>query len=330
MQKNFLRTLALFNTPSKTARSLGGMFEDASGVPFGTFFRIAHVMYGLFAKYAHLGDYELRDALEQNFARVSVSSSVRLLSATRSGFRKYYENYKATVAWQIPYEFNPLLRFPVLSHNERYWCAYPQLINYAATRGLYFYLLDAVGSDFTKAFSTAFETYVAGLCKAKFGEDNVITEEDERKCGWEGKTNDITVLLGDTAFLFECKNSGLFGFAKRTADPKDLLSDARKTLANSKHRQGLYQLHDKIANIRSGALPGPLSAKYASLKRFYPVLLLHEEIHFANRPECLKNIVDSELKANGISGFDYQIWYVEELENLLQLIPIHDMATAIG
>jgi hypothetical protein len=320
MNQNFRRTQALFSEQSETAKNLRGAFEKAAGVNIDIFLKVARAMYAVFVRQSHLPKYDVEKALEKYSSRESVARSIRVLTASRGQFRKYYEKYQAVLPWQVPYEFNPLLRFPVLSHNDQYWCVYPELINYAATRGLYFYLADAIGGDFFKAFADAFEDYVARRCIDKFGRENVITEQDERLQGWQSKTNDITVLIGDSALLLECKNSGLFALAKRSANPQELGTDARKNLVNSKHRQGIYQLHDKIASIRAGELPGPLAERYSRIRNFFPVILLHDEISFANRPECLKNIIDKELRSNGVADFEYQIWHVEELESLITLI----------
>jgi hypothetical protein len=148
--------------------------------------------------------------------------------------------------------------------------------------------------------------------------------------GWRKKTNDITVLLGDSALFFECKNSGLFALAKRSANAEELATDARKNLVNSVKRKGLYQLHDKIASIRAGELPPDLAQRLATIKHFYPVVLLHDQISLANKPECLRNIIDADLRMNGIVDFDYQIWHVEELENLLALIAPRDIPGMIA
>ncbi len=50
------------------------------------------------------------------------------------------------------------------------------------------------------------------------------------------------------------------------------------------------------------------------MKRFYPVLLLFDDISQANAAEVLGNIICDELRANGVEKFEYQIWHLEELE----------------
>lgn len=131
----------------------------------------------------------------------------------------------------------------------------------------------------------------------------------------------MSVLGEDFAILIECKNSGLFSVSKRSADPVDLVADIRKNLANADKRKGLFQLHDKVENLRRAQLPASLMAKYASIQRFFPVLLIHDGIWFANRPETLKNLIDAELAAHGIHDFEYQIWHVEEFEFLTKSVP---------
>ncbi len=100
----------------------------------------------------------------------------------------------------------------------------------------------------------------------------------------------------------------------------DLASDIRKNLANAEKRKGLFQLYDKIEAIRLGQVPEKVKALYANVKRFYPVVLLHDEIWYANQSEALKNLIDIELRKNGIVDFDYQIWHVEEFQTLVKLV----------
>jgi hypothetical protein len=146
----------------------------------------------------------------------------------------------------------------------------------------------------------------------------VLTEDDERRLGWAGKTNDVTAILGDSAVLIECKLSGLYVNAKRTASPENIIEDVRKQIADAKDRRGLFQLHDKIHAIKTGLLPQKLFDKYKNVKHFFPVLLLFDDISNANAAEVLGNIIRDELRKNGVDAFEYQIWHLEELEWLTE------------
>jgi hypothetical protein len=323
MQANFIRIRGIFGGSSEHSTRLRQKFEQAAGISFDEFLKAAHVMYGLFQRAGgSIADFQLREAMLERLSGSTIDGTLRILSATRGGLRKYYEQRLAVSdAAGFVYELNPLLRYPILYRDNRYWCVYPELINYAATRGLYFFIIDFADSGLNGAFANAFEAYVADILSMAYGHENVLREEAERAAGWTGKNNDVTAILQNTALLLECKNSGLFSVAKRSADPVEIANDIRKNLANVEKRKGLFQLHDKIQAVKAGSLPEALQAKYANVTNYYPVLLLHDEIWFANRPEAMKNLIDEELRLHGIESFNYQIWHVEELELLLKAVP---------
>ena len=120
----------------------------------------------------------------------------------------------------------------------------------AATRGLYFYLLDEVGSEFSETFGVAFQRYREALVRTKLGNSHVLAEDDEPGAGWKGKTNDFTVFDQDKAALFECKTSGLFFRSKSHASLSEVRADIKKNLSNPQDRSGLFQLYDKLKAIR--------------------------------------------------------------------------------
>jgi hypothetical protein len=333
MSANVQRTLGLFGGLSDAATRLRMAFESESCVELGDFLQVSHALYGLFVQNDCVPEHLLHERLERHFKPAQIAGTLRFLSSTRSQFRKYYsEKVAASAAGDVVYEFNPLLRFPIMQRNEHYWCVCPETINYAATRGIYFHIADQVGQSFSRDFGDAFEDYVINLCNESVGPESVVTEKSERDLGWLGKNNDLTLIFGDAAVLFECKNSGLFSLAKRSGSPTDLSADIRKNLANSERGKGLFQLHGKIAAIKDDGgkrLPEPLMARYRAVKKFFPVIVLYDQILFANTPVTLKNLIDAELRTNGINDFEYQIWHVEELEVLLKTIPKDEICEVI-
>lgn len=320
VESNYLRAVALYGGQSEAALKLRKQFESSSGIGLERFLNIAAALYLIFMRESSIADYRVFEMLSERFDRAEISRALRILSATRRQLRRYHEGVAAKSPTSSPYEFNAIYRFPILQHDDRYWCVFPELINYAATRGLYFYISDGLGQSFSAAFADAYEEYMRQLCVDFLGSERVITEKIERGLGWDGKTNDLTLILGEAAILLECKNSGLFSLSKRTAEVVDLASDIRKNLANAEKRKGLFQLYDKIEAIRLGQVPEKVKALYANVKRFYPVVLLHDEIWYANQSEALKNLIDIELRKNGIVDFDYQIWHVEEFQTLVKLV----------
>ena len=277
--------------------------------------------------------FKVTKALFQRFTQVSMqtdrdvagiagqdtlAAALNLFCATRLERTIFQKKLEVKSAAEKPYEINSLLRYPIIRHGEELYCPYPQLIGYAATRGLFFRCCDEDGDKFRAPFARSNESYVSRLLSEAVPDAEVLTEDDERRLGWGGKTNDVTVIQGDSAVLIECKLSGLYVNAKRTASPENVIADVRKQIADAKDRRGLFQLHDKLRAIQSGALPQKLFDKYKNVKHFYPVLLLFDDISQANAAEVLGNIIRDELRANGVDAFEYQIWNLEELEWLTE------------
>jgi hypothetical protein len=295
-------------------------FERLTKIPLAAFFGVAEKLYVPFRERASATTDILRGALS-GVDPIYVEAVMKVICATAAQFDQLYQKTHAQSLAEKPYEFNPLLRYPVIRLGPRFYAPFPELIAYATTRGLYFHLLDEIGNEFSEAFASAFECYSARLVRAKLGESVVLTEEEERSAGWHGKTNDFTVFDQDKAALFECKTSGLFFSSKSRASVADLQTDIRKNLANPKDRSGLFQLYDKLQAIKEKRLPSALMARYAPAKEFYPVIILYDRIQFANTPAVLGNLLQGELRAAGITGFDFQIWHIEEVENLCELLP---------
>ncbi len=292
-------------------------FENKANVPLDVFLRAAQSICAMFFKCRKADKESLTKALDEGDRRW-IDPVLALLSATRREFQSSYDNWKAQSFREIPYEFNPLLRFPIVLHESQYWAPFPELIAYAATTGLYFYLADTFGEPFQKTFGETFSNYAASLFLQTLGRSSVLTELDERNSGWQGKTNDFTIIDGSKAFFFECKTSGLFFGSKKKSSVEEIAKDIRKNLANPKHRSGVFQLHDKIRAIQNRQLPQALNASYASVREFYPILLLHDRIEYANKEETFRNLLDAELRLAGIKDFQYQVWHIEELQNMVE------------
>jgi hypothetical protein len=303
-------------------------FQSKAGLPLDTFLRISERLWSFFAKRLNADRESLIGCLEEA-DRKYLDQALDTLSADRAKFKNAYDSRKAEVFREIPYEFNPLLRFPIVVHQSKYWAPLPELIAYAATRGLYFQLADAFGEPFKKRFGDMFSSYATSLFVQQMGSSQILTEANERNLGWQGKTNDFTLIIGEKAFLFECKASALFFGSKKESSVESIVVDIRKNLANNKHRSGLFQLYDKIEAIENKHLPQSLNALYANVHQFFPVVLIYDRIDYANHPQTLRNLLDAELIKSGIHGFRYQLWHLEEIENAFELVPLKDIGSAL-
>jgi hypothetical protein len=303
-------------------------FHREFGLPLDTFLRISEGLWSFFGKHLNADVESLRSCLEDADRRY-LDRAIDILSADRAKFKKFYDSGKVEAFREIPYEFNPLLRFPIIFHESKYWAPIPELVAYSATRGLYFLLADAFSEPFKKRFGDIFSAYVVSLFISRLCRSQILTEEDERKLGWQGKTNDFTLIFGEKAFLFECKASALFSGSKKESSVESIAVDVRKNLANHKHRSGLFQLYDKIEAIKKKHLPQSLNALYTNVRQFFPVVLIYDRIDYANHPQTLRNLLDAELTTNGVQDFRYQIWHSEEIEHALELIPLDDIPRAL-
>src|SRR6266516_362175 len=158
------KDLYLSNPTAVTTRMPWSLsaFEHKANVPLDVFLRAAQNICAMYLKCRKADKESLTKTLDQEDRRW-IDPILALLSADRRKFRSSYATWKADSFREIPYEFNPLLRFPIVLHDSQYWAPFPELIAHAATTGLYFYMADTFGEPFQKTFAEMFSNYVAGL-----------------------------------------------------------------------------------------------------------------------------------------------------------------------
>jgi hypothetical protein len=307
----FSRMSCLFSTSTMDAYVKGRLGSGGKD-----FFDAAEVLFQRFSKSSM---YEEKD-LAAVMGNDTLTRLLDILSSTKTQRLAFHrDKLEVNAPSEKPYELNSLLRYPLIKNCGQIYCPYPQLVGYAATRGLFFRFSEEDKEKFREPFVESVESYVKKTLKSALPNAEILTEKDERSLGWTGKTNDVTAIMGDRALLIECKLSGLYVESKRSASPERIVSDVRKQIADPKDRRGLFQLYDKSQAIQSGLLPAKLVEKYKGVKHIYPVLLLFDEIQMANKAEVMGNIIQDELQANGAGGFRYQIWHLEELDWLAEL-----------
>ena len=327
---NFRRALSLFVTCASQYThktfDFNAEFLSRYGLTTEHFIRLGWEFYQAFLRHPYWTDKELESVVPTDL-RGSVPQGLSILAGSRQKFIDEYHEVRAKEARQAPYELNPLLWMPMIAVEDRYYAPYPEVVAYAATRGLFFLCGSQWGNVFHEVFGSWFETYVGGLLRTKVRSGEVIGAAEERALGYTGKNVDWTVLLGNIGLLVECKSSALFLRGKILAMPSVVSGDLAKNLVGE--GKGLFQLYEKFQAVTNGHLPTALKERYAKVTTWYPVVILHDQIQHANHKKVLGNILDSALSKAGISDFDYQIWHIEELENLLELVPEGDLAVRI-
>lgn len=288
-----------------------------------------HVGWEIFQAFRRRVDWT-REGLESTVPstfKPFVAQALEILAASRKKFRQEYFRVRAVQARQAPYEPNPLMWMPIITVQGHYYAPYPELVAYAASRGLFFRCGGEWGGAFPEAFGDWFEHYVGDLLRTRVQGGQVIGAAEERELGYVGKNVDWTVLMGSSGLLIECKSSALFRPGKVLATPASVKKDLATNLVGK--GKGLFQLYEKLQAIRKRNLPTVLMERYANITTWYPVVILYDQIQHANNKQVLRNLLDSALREAGISEFNYQIWHVEELENFLDLVPEEDLIPEI-
>jgi len=246
-----------------------------------------------------------------------------VFSATMSQFCALHSEWSLSDPNVQAYSLNPLFRLPILRAQGQLICPYPELILNAAGRGLLFKLADDLGQTFTAQFGKeCYEKYVGTLLDKTCG--RVFCEADDRKAGYTGKTSDWTLILDNSILLFECKLSLLYLPAKQFASEEYAAASVRAVAANSEEKSGgVFQLAEKVQVLKHPQQSTTLRDLYRckNPSEILPVLLVYDPVRYANSPLGLRVLIDQELKRADIQDFEYQIWHVEELEQLLSLIP---------
>jgi hypothetical protein len=206
------------------------------------------------------------------------------------------------------YRFNPLFDRPIIIRKDGGFCIpVPMLIPHVITKGLYYDFLDLfsseTGNPFTEWFGHAFEHYGGLLLKDSFGKQNVFPEPVYGKEHKRGP--DWTVVQGDSAIALEFRSGRLNKKTKVYGDYADITNLVKRNII-----EPLMKFPDKIADIKSGITGIPSDKEM----KFFSSIVTYEPL-YSN--QLFLDIVQQELKREGIPAFDFELMSIEDLEWLL-------------
>ncbi|MBN2186340.1 MAG: hypothetical protein JW732_02690 [Dehalococcoidia bacterium] len=206
------------------------------------------------------------------------------------------------------YRFNPLFDRPIIIRKDGRFCIpVPMLVLYVVTKGLYYDFLELFrtdgGNTFAEWFGHAFEHYGGILLKQAFGKQNVYPEPVYGKASKRGP--DWTVLQRNSAMVLEFRSGRLNKKSKVYGDYSDVAALLKRNIVDP-----LLKLPGKIEDIKSGLTNIPSNGNM----EFFPCVVTYEPLHWN---ELFRDIVQRELKAEGVSEYEFELMSIEDLEWLL-------------
>lgn len=233
-------------------------------------------------------------------------------------FREKHEQLKEPDRRFRMYDFNPLIAFPVLRpwqqsalspmDQDRMIAPIPDLVASRFSGGIFYQMANAYGPGFLEYFGHLFEAYIGRILRDSVPVDSLLSEEDIRRTYPErkGKVPDWIAVMGDVAVPIECKATRFSRAALATGRP-ELVHDSLKQLV-----KGVVQLHRFGQAVQKDQAS---LERFRACKQLLPVVVTFEPLYLVNS-KLFSKIIDPILLEQGVSGFDFQVLSMQQLEIL--------------
>jgi hypothetical protein len=244
------------------------------------------------------------------------------LSADKVKFTSLYEKRKNLDRRFRMYDFNPLISYPLIkpcqnkqfatSGKDFFHSPVPGLIGSRISAGIFYDMYNAhstaSGNIFSEFFGYVFEAYVGLVLKNCIQTETLLSEVDIRKFypSNKGKVSDWIWMDGSSLILIECKATRFSRAAQSIASEEAVNSSLAQV------RKGLKQLHDFMSACCSKSQE---LAMFHKCSTFRPILVTLEPLHLVNNT-FFREHINGLLAQDGITGMDWQILSVDELEAL--------------
>lgn len=220
------------------------------------------------------------------------------------------------------YDFNPLLSYPVIrpcqnkqfstSDKDFIHAPVPELVGSRISTGIFYQMYNAYTTEyrteFSEYFGHVFERYVGLVIENCITSEQLLSESDIRSFypANKGKVPDWILIDGSTLILLECKATR-FSRAAQAIASEDAVNSS---LAQVK--KGLKQLSNFMSACRGKV---PELEKFHKCTTFKPILVSLEPLYLINST-LFREHIDSLLASEGVTGLDWQILSIDELEAL--------------
>jgi hypothetical protein len=248
-----------------------------------------------------------------------VLAVLRQISASPREFRREYNRRRNLDPRFVIYSFNPIHLTPLIrpwgdlpltsQRGSRMISPLPELITSRVYPGIYYQLFNEYGTEFSGYFGYLFESYIGRVLGECLSPPNVISEQAIRASypALKGQqVPDWVAVEGEEALLFECKATRFTRSALETGNLQAVNHSLRQIL------KGLKQLHRFTERCRAKAFG---LETFHNCTEFRPIIVTPEILPGINT-DFFRNHINTLLAKEGISGFEWEILAVDELEAL--------------
>lgn len=253
-----------------------------------------------------------------NVSDHSLRAVLNQLVADKSKLVELYEKRKNQDRRFRMYDFNPLLSYPIIRpcQNKQFstpdkdfiHAPVPELVASRISTGIFYQMYNTYGTEFSEYFGFVFERYFGLVLEKCLLSEQLLSESDIRSFypSKKGKAPDWIVVDGSTVLLFECKATR-FSRAAQAIASEDAVNSS---LAQVK--KGLKQLASFISACQAKV---PELQKFHQCSTFKTILISMEPLFLINS-EFFREYINTILAAEGVTGLDWQILSIDELEAL--------------
>jgi len=310
----------LKNLPGIAEFDFNSKFQAITKVSVIDFITIGFVIYAVCrGKFSVSQDYFKKMRKQGiNVSDQSLRAVLNQLIADKSKLVQLYENRKNPDRRFRMYDFNPLFSYPIIRpcQNKQFstpdkdfiHAPVPELVASRISSGIFYQMFNTYGTEFSEYFGFVFERYVGLVLEKCLLSQQLLSESDIRNFypAKKGKAPDWIIVDGSTVLLFECKATRFSRAAQAIA------SEDSVNISLAQVKKGLKQLASFISACQ---------AKISELQKFHhcstfkPIIVSLEPLFLINS-EFFREYINTLLSAEGVTGIDWQILSINELEAL--------------
>lgn len=253
-----------------------------------------------------------------NVSDQSLRAVLNQLAADKSKLVELYEKRKNQDRRFRMYDFNPLFSYPIIRpcQNKQFstpgkdfiHAPVPELVASRISTGIFYQMYNTYGTEFSEYFGFVFERYFGLLLEKCLLSKQLLSESDIRNFypAKKGKAPDWIIVDGSTVLLFECKATRFSRAAQAIANEDAVNSSLAQV------KKGLKQLASFISACQAKV---PELQMFHHCNTFKPILVSMEPLFLINS-EFFREHINALLETEGVTGLDWQILSIDELEAL--------------